>query len=132
MLTAITLSPFRHTSSLPPRVQSGSDPFSGETFHRLRLGSGNDCAYTSTRPDSSESYAIHRPSGESAGCARLTPLAKYGADRGSPRSGTVQSSEPPGTLSTKANRLPSAETLPVERSNAPARRGRAGPAPSAA
>jgi len=26
-------------------------------------------------PDSSESYAIHRPSGESVGCPRLNPLA---------------------------------------------------------
>src|SRR5713101_5975234 len=54
-LTAITLSPLRYTSSRPPRVHIGSDPLAGETFHRFTLGLGCDWAYTSTRPDSSES-----------------------------------------------------------------------------
>src|SRR5262249_59989467 len=103
MSTAIILSPERYTSSRPPRVHAGSDPWASDTFCRFCRGSGNDWMKTSTPwPDSSESYAIQRPSGDNVGWPRLEPFAKNRAAFGEPCSGIVQSSPPPGTATTKA------------------------------
>ena len=51
-------------SSFPSRRQRGSVPPAVETFD-LPLDFGNGRTYTSFVPDSLETYAIHRPSGES-------------------------------------------------------------------
>ena len=56
-------SALRKKSSFPSRLQAGCAPPPSEICHLPPPG-GKDATKTSSRPVSSDSYAIHRPSGE--------------------------------------------------------------------
>src|SRR5262245_43235424 len=58
-----SVSPFAKKSSRPSRDHTGAPPPSMEICVRLP-GPGNGRTYTSARPDSSDTYATHLPSGE--------------------------------------------------------------------
>src|SRR5579864_2502674 len=64
----------------PSRDQAGILPPPEETCHRPPPAvSGNGRTYTSYKPDSSDAYAIQRPSGENAGCTSFAGVRANGS-----------------------------------------------------
>src|SRR3990172_11304411 len=96
-----------------PRDHVGKDPPAVEICH-FPPGPGNGRTYTSKRPDSSESYASHRPSGEKAALAsengllrKTTGFPGFHTVASSPVNGRIRMSERVfGHTSLKAKKFP--------------------------
>ena len=100
--------------------QTGSVPPSVDTCQRPASTSGNGRTYTSPRPDSSEAYASHRPSGENSGVISLAAVWITGRVLRSAIDNTqiskLKNCERPveSPSSTKASAVPSGDQLGLE------------------
>ena len=120
-------------SSRPSRAHRGSVPPPVEIGQRLRSTAGNGRTYTSARPDSSDWYASHRPSGEMAGVVSECAVFSNGrVSTDGPNVAIVMSSPVLGPRVSRTIRVLSGEKGLVFLSPSTLNDASAGPLPSAA